>query len=237
MSLPVFIAEDLTGESVTLSGAEGKHAVTVMRLAVGERVRLIDAQGSWIEGAITDTPAKDEAIVSVEKRGQTPQPHPRVRIVQAIPKSERSELAVDLATQAGADEIVAWQAQRCVAKWVGPKAGKHVAKWESAARAAAKQSRRTRVPEISGPLTTAEVAQLIAGTPAYVLHESAEQRLTEVNLDAEVITLIVGPEGGIGEDELAQLGAQAVRLGPEVYRTASAAMVGLSAIGALTSRW
>ena len=165
---------------------------------------------------------------------------PTVTVVQALPKSERSELAVDLATQAGADVIVPWQAERCVAKWTGPKAAKGVAKWEAAALAAAKQSRRTRVPEITEPVGTAQLTQQLTGRTVLVLHEESATPIREIDLDVEEIVLVIGPEGGIGPEELAALtgaGARAVRLGPEVLRTASAAMVALSAIGVLTSRW
>ena len=128
-------------------------------------------------------------------------------MVQAIPKSERSELAIDLATQAGADEFIAWQADRCIAKWDGKKAPKALAKWQSQAHAAAKQSRRTRVPFAHGPLTTPQLVKHLAerdNALVYVLHEDA---------------------------------TESIKLGPEVLRTASAAMVALAAIGVRTSRW
>lgn len=236
MSLPVFIAPDLSGDRITVSGPEGRHAVTVKRLVPGERVKLIDGHGSWVTGEILSAEGRDVLEVGVDKRGQDETPRPRVTVIQAIPKSERSELAVDLATQAGADAIVAWQSQRTVSKW-GAKAEKQLAKWHDAATAAAKQSRRSRIPEITGPLSTAEVATLIEGRTALVLHEAATTGIRDVDLDVDELFLLVGPEGGIGDEELAQLGAAPVRLGPEVYRTASAAMVALSALGALTSRW
>lgn len=252
MSLPTFIAEELAdaavGHQVTLSGAEGRHAVTVKRIQVGEQVMLADGAGRFVTATVTATEGKDTLHAHVDEVGEHPQPEPRVVVVQAIPKSERAELAVDLATQAGADEIIAWQAERCVAKWDAKKAPKALAKWQQAARAAAKQSRRARIPQVRGPLTTAELASELRShkelrsqneAHAYVLHEDATTSIRDAELTGTVY-LIVGPEGGIGASELAQLeatGARAVTLGPEVYRTASAAMVGLSAIGVLTSRW
>ncbi|QNE89980.1 16S rRNA (uracil(1498)-N(3))-methyltransferase [Corynebacterium incognita] len=246
MSLPTFIAEELAdaavGHQVTLSGAEGRHAVTVKRIQAGEQVMLADGAGRFVTVTVTATEGKDTLHAHVDEVGEHPQPEPRVVVVQAIPKSERAELAVDLATQAGADEIIAWQAERCVAKWDAKKAPKALAKWQQAARAAAKQSRRARIPQVRGPLTTAELASELRShneAHAYVLHEDATTSIRDAELTGTVY-LIVGPEGGIGASELAQLeatGARAVTLGPEVYRTASAAMVGLSAIGVLTSRW
>lgn len=246
MSLPVFLHPDLSlaevGQSVGLDGAEGRHAVTVKRMAPGESLVLIDGSGRRATATITDTQGKDTLAALVDDLAIIPEPSPRVVVVQAIPKSERAELAVDLATQAGADEIIAWQADRCVSKWDAKKAPKALAKWESAAVAAAKQSRRARVPAVRGPLTTRQLCQEISGARALVLHEEAEIRLKDLEDlgSAETIYLLVGPEGGIGAEELARLqdaGATAIKLGPEVLRTASASMVALASIGTLTARW
>ena len=247
MSLPVFIHPDLSaaqaGDAITLSGPEARHAVTVKRMQQGEKLALIDGTGIRLTLTVTETSGKDHLTGTVESVTQLPEPNPRVTVVQAIPKSERAELAVDLATQAGADEIIAWQADRCVAKWDGKKAPKAVAKWQAAAEAAAKQSRRDRIPQVRGPLTTrqlvAELAEHAESASVLVLHEEATESIREVGLHGEVF-LLVGPEGGIGEEELTTLreaGAVAIKLGPEVLRTASAAMVALAAIGMRTERW
>ena len=246
MSLPVFLHPDLSlakvSQPVGLDGAEGRHAVTVKRMGPGEHLALIDGSGRRATATITDTQGKDTLVALVDDLAILPEPSPRVVVVQAIPKSERAELAVDLATQAGADEIIAWQADRCVSKWDAKKAPKALAKWESAAVAAAKQSRRVRVPAVRGPLTTRQLCQEMSGTRALVLHEEAQARLKDLeDLDsAGTIYLLVGPEGGIGAEELARLqeaGATAIKLGPEVLRTASASMVALASIGTLTGRW
>lgn len=246
MSLPVFLHPDLSlaevGQPVGLEGAEGRHAVTVKRMGPGEHLVLIDGSGRRATATITGTQGKDTLAALVDDLVIIPERSPRVIVVQAIPKSERAELAVDLATQAGADEIIAWQADRCVSKWDAKKAPKALSKWEAAAVAAAKQSRRARVPAVRGPLSTRQLCQEISGARAFVLHEEAQARLKDLeDLDsAGTIYLLVGPEGGIGAEELARLqeaGATAIRLGPEVLRTASASMVALASIGTLTGRW
>ena len=247
MSLPVFIHPDLSaaqaGDAITLSGPEARHAVTVKRMQQGEKLALIDGTGIRLTLTVTETSGKDHLTGTVESVTQLPEPNPRVTVVQAIPKSERAELAVDLATQAGADEIIAWQADRCVAKWDGKYAPKAITKWQAAAEAAAKQSRRDRIPQVRGPLTTrqlfAELAERAESASVLVLHEEDTESIRDVDLRGEVF-LLVGPEGGIGEEELATLreaGAVPIKLGPEVLRTASAAMVALAAIGMRTERW
>ncbi|AZA11887.1 16S rRNA (uracil(1498)-N(3))-methyltransferase [Corynebacterium gerontici] len=242
MSLPVFITEDLEGDTLTLSGSEGKHAVTVKRITVGERIQLVDAHGAFAICEVTGTSGKDRLQARVLERGTTPAPTPAVTVFQALPKSERSELTVDLLTQAGVDRIVPWEASRCIAKWQGAKRDKGQAKWMQAAVAAAKQSRRARVPNVEKLASTKEVAAMLAGfEQVMVLHESATQSIKEVELaQADSLALIIGPEGGISDEELAAFqaaGAHAMKLGPEVLRTATAGMVALAAIGVKTSRW
>ena len=233
MSLPYFLTDDPAAG--TLTGAEAKHA-HVKRIQPGEHIMLIDGQGSTALTRVTSVGAGRVDGV-VEKQEFVPQPTPRVTVVQAVPKGERAELAVDLAVQAGADAIVPWISHRTIARWPANKQAKQVEKWRAQALASAKQARRAWVPEVRDPVTTNQLSELLrdAGL-ALVLHEDATDSIRDVDL-GEDVWLIVGPEGGIGEDELEVLGARPVKLGPEVLRTASAAFAGLCAIGALTSRW
>ena len=233
MSLPYFLTEDPAAG--VLTGAEAKHA-HVKRIAPGEHIMLIDGQGTTAVTRVTSVGAGRVDGV-VEKQQFVPQPTPRVTVVQAVPKGERAELAVDLAVQAGADRIVPWISHRTIARWPANKQAKQVEKWRAQALASAKQARRAWVPEVRDPVTTNQLADLLRDAElALVLHEDATDSIRDVEFGEEV-WLIVGPEGGIGDDELEVLGARPVKLGPEVLRTASAAFAGLCAIGALTSRW
>ena len=233
MSLPYFLTEDPAAG--VLTGKEAKHA-HVKRIAPGEHIMLIDGQGTTAVTRVTSVgPGRVDGVV--ERREFVPQPTPRVTVVQAVPKGERAELAVDLAVQAGADRIVPWISHRTIARWPANKQAKQVEKWRAQALASAKQARRAWVPEGRDPVTTNQLADLLRDAElALVLHEDATDSIRDVEF-GEDVWLIVGPEGGIGDDELEVLGARPVRLGPEVLRTASAAFAGLCAIGALTSRW
>ncbi|MCK8615887.1 16S rRNA (uracil(1498)-N(3))-methyltransferase [Gordonia sp. C13] len=247
MSPPLFWADSVPapGADLILSGPEGRHAVTVARLGVGERILVGDGAGSVAGCEIREITGKDTLVASVREFFFEARRTPQVTLVQALPKSERSELAVDLATEAGIDVIVPWQAMRCVARWTG-KAEKGVAKWRAAASAAAKQSRRPWIPEVTDLATTIDVRArcadaVAAGGVVAVLHEEAARPLAELPLaDASEIVLVVGPEGGLDDAEVADLtalGAHSVVLGPEVLRTSTAAAVALGAIGVLTGRW
>ena len=234
MSLPYFLAPDPAAGR--LDGPEGRHAVTVKRVQPGEHIMLVDGHGTAAEVRVTAVTGKDALEGDVVSVSRVEPPTPRVTVVQAIPKAERAELAVDLAVQGGADAIVPWVSHRTVARWPANKQEKQLEKWRNAALAAAKQSRRAWVPEVAEPVTTNQLRELVAGRQVLVLHEDATVALRDVDFAADIL-LVIGPEGGIGADELELIGGTPVRLGPEVLRTATASLAALSAIGALTARW
>ncbi|TQF73459.1 16S rRNA (uracil(1498)-N(3))-methyltransferase [Rhodococcus spelaei] len=247
MAATVFYLDPLpeVGAIAVLDGKEGRHAATVRRIRVGEQLVLSDGRGGIARAEVVEV-GKDRLDLEVTGRDDLPPASPTVTLVQALPKAERSELAVELATEAGIDAIVPWQAARCVAKWEGPKAAKGVARWQAVAVAAAKQSRRAHIPEVAEVHRTAAVLERVrgvvgAGGVALVLHESATVALASLDLrPAPEVVLVVGPEGGLSDEEVAALtaaGATAVRLGPTVLRTSTAAAVALGALGVLTDRW
>ena len=237
MSVPVFLAEDLTGRRIVLQGAEGRHAAGAKRLRPGEAVELVDGRGGRADCRVQQV-GRDEVVLEVVALVQEPAPAPRLVLVQALPKGDRGELAVELATEVGVDEIVPWVAARCVMQWKGERGEKALARWRATAREAAKQSRRAWVPEVTALHTTAQVAARLRGGTALVLHEAAATPLTGLALPSEgQVSLVVGPEGGITDDELTALGATAVRLGPGVLRTSTAGAVGVALVSARTGRW
>lgn len=233
------------GERAVVDGDEGFHAATVRRIRPGEALVLSDGDGALARCEVEET-SKRGFSARVLERWTAPRPAPTVTVAQGIPKSERSELAIELATEAGADDFIAWQADRCVARWDGERAEKGLRRWRAVARSAARQSRRAYIPDISGPLVTKALANEVAdrvraGGLVLALHESAAHPIAELPVaQANSIMLLVGPEGGISDGELDALvaaGATAVRLGPTVLRTTTAAAVALGALGVLTSRW
>jgi len=240
---PLFLVDALPpGTTAVLDGPEGRHAATVKRLREGERLLLADGRGG-LAHAVVAAVAKDTLELEIVDRRTLPAPAPRVLLAQALVKGDRGELAVELATEAGVDAVLPWRAARCVARWeAGPRGDKALARWRTTAREAAKQARRAWVPEVEEPVTTAALARRIADVrAALVLHESATDGLAAIDLPAVGdLLLVVGPEGGIADEELDALvaaGARAVRLGPEVLRASTAAAVALGALGVLTSRW
>ncbi|MFS0693688.1 16S rRNA (uracil(1498)-N(3))-methyltransferase [Streptomyces nitrosporeus] len=246
MTAPVFVVGQLPGGSeFVLDGPEGRHAVSVKRLAPGEEVVLTDGHGRWTRGLVRAAEGKDRLVVEVGPVQEDPAPEPRVTVVQALPKGDRGEVAVETMTETGVDVIVPWQAARCITQWKGDRGLKSLAKWRTTAREAGKQSRRTRFPEVTGAMTTKQVAALLAGADfAGVLHEDREApsaALATAELPARgSIVLVVGPEGGVSPQELAafaEAGAPAYRLGPSVLRTSTAGTAAAALLMGRTGRW
>lgn len=234
MGVAVFFSEDLAGDELSLEGTEGRHAAVVRRIGPGERVRLTDGQGAWAEGPVTAA-SKTGVTVAVDNRGVEPAASPRLVVVQALPKGERAELAVEMLTEVGADVIVPWNAERSQFRGNPERSAKTHAKWQAWAFEASKQSRRSWFATVESIASTPDVARLLsAAALPVVLHEEAKTPLASLELPTEGdIVIVIGPEGGIAPAELATFTAEPIRLGDTVLRTSTA---GVAAAAALLSR-
>lgn len=260
MTAPLYLVEPAAlatlgcGDALLLDGDEGHHAATVRRTRVGEVLSVADGDGRLARCVVeaVDGRAVRLRVADVES---LPAPRPRLVLVQALAKGGRDELAVETATELGVDAVVPWQAERSVVVWTGERGERSRRKWATVARAAAKQARRAVVPEIRATLSTPALAAAIrsavggeddAGGAAtvLVLHEEARLPLTSAALSTAgtvgEVWAVAGPEGGIGNDELAALtsaGAVAVRMGPLVLRSSSAGAAALAVLSARLGRW
>jgi 16S rRNA (uracil1498-N3)-methyltransferase len=252
VTAPLFLLEpgDLdavtAGGSLVLGGAEGRHAATVRRLAAGELVDVSDTEGTVARCRVTDVVATagkrpDGLLLTVLRVDQERSAGPRFVLVQALAKGGRDDLAIEAATELGVDEVVPWQADRSVVVWRGSRGEKAHGAWVATVRAAAKQSRRARVPAVARAVTTPALAtRARAAALTVVLHEVARTPVGSLALpDSGDVLLVVGPEGGISPEELAALtaaGAVPARLGPHVLRSSTAGPAALAVLSA-RGRW
>ena len=222
------------GQPFVLDGDEGHHAASVRRLRVGEAIALTDGKGLRARGVVSSVQPKS-LEVDVREVVQLEQPSPRFHLIQALAKGDRDEMAVQAATELGLAEITPWQAERSVSRWEPAKTAKNVARWQTIANEAAKQSLRPFFPVVNQPKTTKQLAQSLDGL-VLVLDPTATNSITSVATGVSQVALIVGPEGGISEQEielLEQAGAIRVNLGAGILRTSTA---GVAAIAYLAGR-
>lgn len=248
----LFLREDLEAAEVEASGvaritgAEAKHAVTVNRTRVGERVAIGNGRGLMVSGPVIRADAGELAI-QAELIENVQAASPRLVLVQALAKGGRDEMAVQASTELGVDAVIPWAAARSISRWEGAKLAKGQERWASIVREASKQSIRAWLPDVSVLYSSKDLEKLAATSQMLVLEPTAELALTEWNTAerehgaAELdIVLVVGPEGGIAPNELERLraaGATLVRLGPTVLRTSTAGAAALSVLNARLGRW
>jgi len=257
VSAPVFLAETgldrvAPGDRYVLDGAEGRHAGVVQRKARGERVDVVDGDGLRLRCVVEDAESGRVTLL-VQEAAREPGPDVVVTLVQALAKGDRDEMAIEAATEVGADAVVPWQAERSVVVWRGERAAKSRARWLATVRTATKQARRARLPHVALPLDSrglaARAAEVVAaGGRVVVLHEEATTALADVPLPAPAgdggpapeVLVVVGPEGGISDRELeafTDAGAVAARLGPHVLRTSTAGPVAIALLAQRLGRW
>lgn len=240
---PVFLVPSVpSGGTAVLDGPEGHHAATVRRLGPGAELVIADGRGTAAACVVEAVSGKDSLTLRVDRRWHEPSAQPRIVLAQALVKGDRGELAVELATETGVDLVLPWRAARSVARWDdGPRGAKALARWRSTAREAAKQSRRSWIPEVDEPVSTATLADRIRSAAAALVLDAGGTRLADLTLPTEGdLVLVVGPEGGFTDHEtetFVSAGAQVARLGPTVLRASTAAAAAISALGVLTPRW
>jgi len=243
---PLFRTEFATppaaGLAVTLGGSEGKHAVNVRRMRVGEGIQLSNGKGLRVRGQVSAL-GNSSLTVSVESVEQEAQPLVGLTIIQALAKGDRDELSIQAATELGCWAVVPWQAERSISKWEGAKIAKSVDRWQTIVSEAAKQSLRVFEPQVAQPLGS---KQLVASVKEYdlvlVLDPTAEKGLGSLALDLshKSVAIVVGPEGGISDHELEALedsGAVRVHLGAPILRTSTAGVAAIAVIQAKLGLW
>lgn len=241
MTAPVFFVDthQLTSDVCRITGDEGRHAATVKRMRVGERIDVCDGSGNRASGLVQGL-GRDWVELAIDSRIRDERDALTFVAVQAVAKGDRADLAIEVLTEVGIDRIIPWQSQHSVAKW--DDSGKSLTKWQRVAREASKQSRRSWIPVVNDVASTeALVAEVSTFDSVIVLHESAEVSLSTIELpDTGTVAIVIGPEGGISPAELDTLqgiGAQVVRMGPTVMRTSTAGGIALAVLAAKTARW
>jgi len=226
---------------IILTGPEGRHGATVRRLEPGERADVTDGSGQVAECVVTRA-GSGELHLAVRARRAEPAPDPAVVVVQALPKGDRGQLAVELMTEAGVDVVMPWAAQRCVTQWRGERGDRALERWRATAQEAAKQARRARFPAVTALAATGDVVRAVrAAALAVLLDPGGQAALSTLALPPlGDLLVIVGPEGGVTPAEAVELtgaGAVSAHLGPTVLRTSTAGVVAATILLSRGPRW
>jgi 16S rRNA (uracil1498-N3)-methyltransferase len=208
-----------------LRDSDAHHLAKVLRLRPGEAVTASDGRGGvlgcrWDGTSVVPAPG---AVASYDER-----PGPEISVALALTKGDHPEWAVQKLTETGVDRVVVLVSERCVARWPAAAVPRQMARLQEVARQASMQSRRSWLPDLQGPVN---LRDLVAASPEAAL-SLAVPGAGPVSLTCA--TLLIGPEGGWTEAELAAV-PRHVGLGPHVLRAETAAVVAGALLAALRS--
>ena len=224
------------GATYEFDSEDAFHAIKVLRIAAGEIFNLSDGAGTWSRVSVNNV-NKKSMTVTVLETGFEEALSEQFTIVQAIPKGDRIKESIEMSTEGGVDRIVMWKAARSIGR-----ADEKIEKLQSTAREASKQSRRFRIPQVSGVATTDQVVDEIAKSDlAFVFHESATATISRaITPGAKKVLIIIGPEGGLTDEEVgtfAAAGAKVVLMGRPILRSAHAGLAAMAAVNTALSVW
>lgn len=236
-----FLAEPMADHrQVEVSGDLARYMARVLRLVVGTEVVVFDGSGAqW--PAVISALRRDQVSLRLGAAGHPECESPlSIRLLQAVSRGDRMDFAVQKATELGTREIHPVLTRHGVVRLQGEQAARRRAHWQQVAVSACEQSGRTRPPAVALPLELPQaLATLPADGPRWILAPDAADALGAAPAPTltDTLTVLVGPEGGFSEDELAlagRFGFEPRRLGPRVLRTETAAA---AVLAVLQSRW
>ena len=222
-------------ERPVLDDGDRHHLARVLRLRQGERVSVSDGAGTWLL-------CRFDGEGGVDRLGEPeswPSPHPAITVGFAPPKGDRADWAVQKLTELGVDRIIPLRTRRGVVRWEAQRSERQLARWRAICRQAAMQSRRLWLPVVDAPCPPAQVggapvggAPVCSGGGPFPVGPVALAEPGGAPPSLSWPTVLIGPEGGWSEDELA-LGMPTIALGPGVLRTETAAVAAGAVLAAL----
>lgn len=223
---------------VIIQGGDVNHIRNVLRMKPGEELNVSNGEDGKEYRCAIESFEKDRVVCQLRfvKEDNVELPS-RVYLFQALPKADKMELIIQKAVELGVCRIIPIAAKRCVVKLDEKKAASKVARWQTIARSAAKQSKRGIIPEVAGVMNFAQAVNLAAGMDVklipYELAEGMEKtrKLIDTLRAGQDIALFIGPEGGFDESEIqlaVDSGIVPITLGKRILRTETAGMTVLS---------
>lgn len=224
-------AELRIGCELSLPAEAAHHVKSVLRLARDDELVVFDGRGTEYEARLVAVGREDVRVLLVAPLARVSESPLAVTLVQSISRGERMDYTIQKAVELGVRRIVPIVSQRTMVRLSGEREDKRLAHWRGIVRHAAEQSGRTCLPEVAAVDTLPGWLATRAETVAYLLQPEAVRSLASEPAPAGAVALLAGPEGGFDQDEVLRLigsGVAAVRLGPRILRTETAALVALT---------
>lgn len=232
----VYVDEPVTaGKRLVVAGSAANHIARVLRLRSGDALTVFDGSGGEF-GARVEEFRKDAVVVSVAEHRTLDRESPlSLTLAQGISRGERMDWIIQKATELGASRIVPVFTKRSVVRLDDKQAERKLQHWRAIAVSACEQCGRNRLPDVAPPVDFFDVlpAGLSPGETRLLLSPTGDLRIDDLEDVGKGITVLIGPEGGLEDVEqeaAVAAGFQAVRMGPRVLRTETAAIAALTII-------
>ena len=230
--------QNISGANIRITGPDALHITKSLRMAKGEKVTVCDMKSTEYECIVADFENGDVVLDIVSKsQGKTEPPY-KVALYQALPKSDKMETIIQKSVEAGVYEIIPFISERCISRPDDKGKRSKVERWNKISESAAKQSGRGIIPKVCDILSAKEAFEKASGADISILLYECESTvsLKDIIKDARKdcsISIIIGAEGGFGENEVEAAGALGIKsagLGPRILRCETAPVVVLGAI-------
>ncbi len=233
-----FFAEENSrhGEYYIISGSDYNHIKNVLRMSVGEKL-LVSENGKSSLCEISGFNGESASLKIIEENYQDTSLPIKIYLFQGLPKSDKMELIIQKAVELGADCIIPVEMNRCVVKLDDKKKKSKTARWQAIAESAAKQSKRTIIPEVYDAISYKQALEKAKELDMFIVpYENKEGMKATKDALSEIkngysIGIFIGPEGGFDENEIAlasDAGGKTVSLGKRILRTETAAITSIS---------
>ncbi len=222
----------LTGELVQLEEAASHHLSKVLRMQAGRELVLFNGSGGEYAASIYEVEKKQVVVRVAEHTADNRASPLQLELAIGISRGERFEWVLQKATELGVTKITPLMTERTEVKISGDRQEKTMDRWQHILTSACEQCQRNLLPELAQPQQFAEWLTTVNSDLRFVLHHRDSKTLPAEQRPHSV-TLLIGPEGGLNESEIAQAAERnfdALTLGPRVLRTETAPVAAISLV-------
>ena len=229
--------EQITDDKVYIDGTDVNHIKNVLRLEKGDWIIACDKEGTDYVSRISDI-SSERVVLNIEKVQDSDTELPcKIVLFQGLPKKDKMEFIIQKAVELGVSKIVPVAMKRCVVKLDDKKADKKAKRWQTIAEAAAKQSGRGIIPEVTNPVSIKEAFDIACGLEynmiPYELQDGIEKsrEIVKEGCTKNSVGIFIGPEGGFEKDEVEEAvsrGIKPISLGKRILRTETAGIAVVS---------
>ncbi len=226
-----FVEEEQIGrEFVTITGSDVNHIKHVLRMKPGEKIRISSREGRDLFCVVSEVADTFVQADILNEEAPSTELSEKIYLFQGIPKGDRMETVIEKAVELGVYEIIPVAMKYCVVKLDAKKEAARVSGWQKLAEAAAKQSKRSVIPNIHPVMNYRGAVEYAASCDVCLVpyeNETGMKSLKEAAASikqGDSVSVLIGPEGGFAEEEIALVrnGMQVVSLGRRILRTDTA---------------